>query len=154
MQIVLPNYFFLSVQSFPPKNGTLKFMFSAKFRLFLKKYMTPWQIKITPWTLERLAPVNIYLFRVNNKNTRKRYENLFKVNNKDTRTTSMTLFWCFYCELLTYFTPFSSVSIVDFEQVSVGWDVSSLIHGDRHQVICIWFNYVIPQNHLMKPKAL
>ena len=45
---------------------------------------------MTPWTPERLVPVNIYLFKVNNKNTRKRYENMFKINNKDTRTTSMT----------------------------------------------------------------
>ena len=32
---------------------------------------------------------------------------MFKVNNKNTRTMS---------------TPFSSVSIVEFEQVSVSWD--------------------------------
>ena len=35
---------------------------------------------------------------------------MFKVNNKNTRKTSLT--------------PFSSVSIVDFEQVNVSWDVS------------------------------
>ena len=35
---------------------------------------------------------------------------MFKVNNKDTRTT------------LTYFTPCSSASVVDFEQVNAGWD--------------------------------
>ena len=35
---------------------------------------------------------------------------MFKVNNKNTRITSMTLF--------------SSVSIADFEQVNVSWDVS------------------------------
>ena len=34
---------------------------------------------------------------------------MFKVNNKNTRTTS------------TYFTPFSSVFIVNFEQVNVSW---------------------------------
>ena len=28
----------------------------------------------------------------------------------------MTSFWCFYCKVWTCFTPFSSVSIVDFEQ--------------------------------------
>ena len=37
--------------------------------------------------------------------------NVFKVTNKNTRTT-----W-FYCKLWTYFTPFSSVSIVYFEQM-------------------------------------
>ena len=35
---------------------------------------------------------------------------MFKVNNKNTRMTSMT--------------PFSGVSIVEFEQVNVSWDVS------------------------------
>ena len=35
---------------------------------------------------------------------------MFKVNNKNTRMTSMTRFF--------------SVSIVDFEQVNVSWDVS------------------------------
>ena len=40
--------------------------------------------------------------------------NMFKVNNKDTRTAPL---W-------TYFTPFSSVSIVNFELVNAGWEVS------------------------------
>ena len=43
---------------------------------------------------------------------------MFKVNNKDTRTTPMASFWYLYCELGTYFTPCSSVSIVNFEQVA------------------------------------
>ena len=64
---------------------------------------------------------------------------MFKVNNKNTRTTSMTLVWNMFklkhmlkhqndvndvvlvFLLLTYFTPFSCVSIVDFEQVNVSW---------------------------------
>ena len=51
--------------------------------------------------------------------------NLFRVSNKNTRVTSVASFWCFYCELWTYFTPlFSSDSIVDFEQVNVGWFVT------------------------------
>ena len=35
---------------------------------------------------------------------------MFKVNNKNTRMTSMM--------------PFSSVSIVEFEQANVSWDIS------------------------------
>ena len=50
---------------------------------------------------------------------------MFLVNNKNTRTTSLTLFSSFYCELWTYFTPFSSVSIVDFEEVNVSLECSS-----------------------------
>ena len=38
--------------------------------------------------------------------------------NIDIRTTSMALF-CFYCYMKTYFTHFSSVIIVGFEQVNV-----------------------------------
>ena len=70
--------------------------------------------------LKQFLPANIYLFKVNNKNTRKSCEK-FKVNNKNTRTTSRTSFWCFYCSLWTYFTTFSGVFIVDFKQVNVGW---------------------------------
>ena len=43
---------------------------------------------------------------------------MFKVYSKDTRTTPMVSFWYLYCELGTYFTPCSSVSIVNSEQVA------------------------------------
>ena len=33
----------------------------------------------------------------------------------------MTSFCCFYCYFWTYFTSFSTVSIIDFEQVNVNW---------------------------------
>ena len=46
---------------------------------------------------------------------------VYKVSNRDTRTTSLTSFWCLFCELLTYFTPFSSVLIVSFEHEFVCW---------------------------------
>ena len=42
---------------------------------------------------------------------------IFKVNSKNTRTMSMRSFWCLYCYLWTYFTLYSSVSIVNFHQV-------------------------------------
>ena len=48
-------------------------------------------------------PDNIYLFKVNNRDTRKR---------------------CGICSELTiktYFTPFASISVVEFEQVNVSW---------------------------------
>ena len=47
---------------------------------------------------------------------------MFKANNKDTTTRPSALFWCLYCYLWTYFTPCSSVSIVNFERVIAGWD--------------------------------
>ena len=45
---------------------------------------------------------------------------MFKFNNKDTRTTPMASFRYLYCQLGTYLTPFSSVPIVNFEQVIAG----------------------------------
>ena len=65
---------------------------------------------------------NIYLLKVSNRKTRKKEWNMFTVNNKNTRPTSMTSFWCFYCWFWTYLVPFSSASIIDFEQVNISWD--------------------------------
>ena len=50
------------------------------------------------WIVE-LYPANIYLFKVNNRNTImwNIMWNIFKVNNKNTNTTSLTSLWCFYC---------------------------------------------------------
>ena len=44
---------------------------------------------------------------------------MFKVNNKGTRTTP-----------LTYSTPFSGVSVVDFEQVNICW-----AEGSPHKML-------------------
>ena len=52
---------------------------------------------------------------------------MFKVNNKDTRTTPLASWWCLYSYLWTYFTPCSSVSIVNFEQVNDSWERQGLI---------------------------
>ena len=70
---------------------------------------------------------NIYLFKVNNMKTRKRC----KIYLNLTLKTSELCYWRLsvvfivnlkkYCEILwIYFKPFSSVSIVDVEQVNVG----------------------------------
>ena len=55
---------------------------------------------------------------------------MLKVSNKDFTTTSMT-FWNLYCYLWTHFILFSSVAIVNFEQVYLEWTtvfLSTLIH--------------------------
>ena len=49
--------------------------------------------------------------------TLKRVRHIFEVNKKGTRMTSLVSFLCLSYWLLTYFTPFSSAYIVDFEQV-------------------------------------
>ena len=46
---------------------------------------------------------------------------MLKVNNKDTRYQISDIFWYLYCWLWTYFTPYPSVSIVNFEHVIAGW---------------------------------
>ena len=52
---------------------------------------------------------------------------MFKFNNKSTRTMSLT--------------PFSSVSIVDFEQVNIGW-----VHIMRPKEIVNIIYTMIPDN--------
>ena len=42
---------------------------------------------------------------------------MFKTNNKNTITTSMTL------NIFQLVVPFSSVSIANFEQVNISWDI-------------------------------
>ena len=59
-----------------------------------------------------------YLFKVKNRNTRKMCKICSKLAIK-----AMTSFWCFYCKLWTYFTLFSSVSVVNFEYVNIRWVV-------------------------------
>ena len=62
------------------------------------------------------SPLNIYLFKVNNRNTRKSCEICSKLTTK-------TREWRHWCrELWTYFTPFPNFSIDDFEQVYVSWE--------------------------------
>ena len=76
--------------------------------------------------VQNYFPGNIYVFKVNNRNTRKRYNFMFKVNGKNTRMRS---FWCSYCQLWTYFTAFYSVSIVSW----VVWNHKIIIQHSQHQ---------------------
>ena len=68
---------------------------------------------------------DIFLLKVNNRNTKTRCEICSKLTIKNTRMTSIASFCCFYCSLWAYFTPCSSVSTVNFEHVIAGWDESS-----------------------------
>ena len=62
---------------------------------------------------------DIYLFKVNNRNTRTMCEISAKL------TVKTPSFWCLYCWLWTNFTYCSGVSIVEFVQLNnVGWDTS------------------------------
>ena len=48
---------------------------------------------------------------------------MFKVNNENTRRRHWSRFGVFNVNFKHNFTPFSSVSIVDFERVIVSWEV-------------------------------
>ena len=54
---------------------------------------------------------------------------MFKVNNKNTRTTSNDVVLMFLLLTFNIFHTFSSVSIVDFEQVNVTWAFSYFIEN-------------------------
>ena len=82
----------------------------------------------------RLCPANIYLFKVNNKNTWKRYSICLKWTIKTVNC---------YCSLWTYFAPFSSVSIVEFEQVTV-----SLVYMPLSFPKNIWQNWKLKKTHV------
>ena len=67
-------------------------------------------------------PVSTYLFKVNNRNTRKRCEICLKLTIKAPGRRHCRRSGNF----IVYFdTSFSSVSIIDFKQVNVNWTAKS-----------------------------
>ena len=96
--------------------------------LWRTKLLTPWTIPLMLWTNSWRYPANIYLFKVSNRNTRKKCEKCSKLTIK----WSDRRLWCpsrvFIVLLIwTYFITFSSVSIVELEQVNVSWVVAEHI---------------------------
>ena len=85
-------------------------------------YIYPFKTSEHPWLtfwcgniqyINLVLSANIYLFIVNNRNIRKRCE----ICSKLTMKTLERRHW----HHRTYFTPFSNVSTVEFEQVNVNW---------------------------------
>ena len=62
------------------------------------------------------------MFKVNNKSTRTRFEISSKLTLKTPERRHWRRFGVFSVNFWTNFTPCSSASIVDFEQVNAGWD--------------------------------
>ena len=85
-------------------------------RCILHYNMSPF-VKYSGWLWH--VPANNFLYKANNRNT-------WRTHIVCSKLTSFMLFWCLYCCFQTYFTPFSSVSIIAFEPVNVFWDVLSL----------------------------
>ena len=68
----------------------------------------------------KYSSTNIYLFRVNNSNTRKRREICLKLIIMSLQRRSTVFILNFEC--ISYiFITFSSISTVGFEQVNVSW---------------------------------
>ena len=86
-------------------------------------------------------PVDNYMFKVINRNTRIRCEIYLKLTIK----TPMAPLWCsYFTPWCPYFTPCSSVSIVKFQQIYAGWETS--VTADRYP--CFWI-YDVSKNLLM-----
>ena len=73
--------------------------------------------KLSKILLKNIA-TNIYLFWINNRNTRKKCEICSRLTIKKPERMSLTSLFCRHCWLWTYLTLSFSVSIVDFEH---GW---------------------------------
>ena len=63
------------------------------------------------------------MFKVNNRNTRTRREICSKLTIKTLEQRHWHCFGVFIDDFEHYFTPYSSASIVNFEQVNAGWEV-------------------------------
>ena len=72
-----------------------------------------------------IYPVNMYLFKVNNSNTRKRCDTYLKITIKARERCHRSLSGIFFCWLWNYYTPFFNASVVDFEQTNVYFEVFS-----------------------------
>ena len=75
-------------------------------------------------------PAIIYLFKFNNRNTRKTYGVCSKLTIKTPEQHHEVV--QFFLLTLIYFTPFSCVPIVDFKQVNVCWDSEKLCKIPRN----------------------
>ena len=91
-----------------------------------------------------------YMFKVNCRNTRTRCEMCSKLTIKTPERLQwhhsdvfivnfehmlMASFWSLYCWPWTYFTPCSSVSIVNFGQINAGWTLCFyVIFGTYDQI--------------------
>ena len=61
------------------------------------------------------------MFKINNRNTRKRCEICLKLTIKTAERPQWRRFGVFIVNFEPIFTSFFNISIVEFEQVNVGW---------------------------------
>ena len=84
----------------------------------------------------------LYLFKVNNRNFKKRCE----ICSKLTIKTPVRPQWCcsgfFIVNFEKYVAPFSIVSIIDYEQVSVSREVNT---GNNQHSLYVFFKNAVPK---------
>ena len=86
-------------------------------------------------------PANIYLLKVNNRNARKRYEMCSKLTIKTPARRQSRRSGVFIVNL-EHNSHLSSVSIVEFEQINISWEISRSICKQHkcYNQIAIVFN--------------
>ena len=89
-------------------------------------------------------PAGNYMFKVNIRNSRTGYGLCSKLTIKTPERRKMVSIWCLYC--YCYFTPFSSVSVVNFEQVNSDWVANIIITGLTNHTPLVSFYTPIPEN--------
>ena len=88
-----------------------QFKFESEFDI---KFELEFEIEFSFYVSLKLNPASNFMFKVNNINTIRRCE----ICSKLTIKIPERHLWYLYSQLWTYFTPCSSVSIVNFEQVN------------------------------------
>ena len=87
-------------------------------------------------------PAKIYLFKVNNRNTRKRCKICSKLTKKTPEQHCLHSV-AFIVNFFNYFLPFSSVSIVDFEQVNVFWNLLFTLNNKQTRKMTLTSEWVL-----------
>ena len=86
-----------------------------------------------------LFPAGIYLIKPNKGNTRAMSEICWELTT-NTPMTSMTSFWCFFCELWAYFKR-CYLSTIDFKQENFGLVVSEFYMINHYYFLP--FRYIV-----------
>ena len=92
-------------------------------KVFWKLLMQPYFLSMLTFMKKTSQPA-FTCFKLNNRNTRTRCEICSKLIIKTPERRHWRRCGVFIIKLWTYFTPCSSVSIVDFEQVNAGWVIN------------------------------
>ena len=103
--------------------NTFTFIFQGFCLIWTNSYLT----NTSQWLLltKNINPADIYLLKVNSRNTRTKVWIMFKVINKATKTAPRRRFGGFFVNFEHISHLCSSVSIINFEHVIAGWEIES-----------------------------